>query len=229
MNRTAGWAFPRHLAGASSAGFNICRFARVFGHLHANTDETRPPARPRRQPDHLPSPLSGWASRRSRCWTWSSSIRSTPARLAFQVQTIKDHLTHLPSPRPTNGMLEPQLRKVLAMSCEVETEEAAEITEDKIESFEVELMALSGAVADRYFLQGAAATPTVQVGEPGMIYEIRHRTTYNYVIPGDLRPLRPASDAAVEREPDRDPKWRHHFADTGAARSAGSGRSTRTP
>jgi uncharacterized alpha-E superfamily protein len=82
--------------------------------------------------------------------------------LAFQVQTLKGHLSALPS-LVEDGMLEPQLRKVIAMSCAVETEEAYEITEDKVTAFEHELMDLSGAVAARYFLQGAHATPTVKL------------------------------------------------------------------
>ncbi len=160
MNRTAGWRFL-DIGRRVERGINICRFARVFGHAHANTDEL----------DLLLDLADSQITYRAR---YLVGIAPVPVldmvildpfntrSLAFQVQTIKDHLTHLPS-LVEDGMLEPQLRRVLAMACEVETEEAAEITEEKIGSFEVELMALSGAVADRYFLQGAQATPTVKL------------------------------------------------------------------
>jgi hypothetical protein len=45
----------------------------------------------------------------------------------------------------------------------VETEDAADLDGPKMLTFEQALMRLSSAVADRYFLQGANAVPTVKL------------------------------------------------------------------
>jgi uncharacterized circularly permuted ATP-grasp superfamily protein/uncharacterized alpha-E superfamily protein len=160
MNRTAGWRFL-DVGRRIERGINICRFARMFGHTHANSDEL----------DLLLDLADSQITYRAR---YLVGIARAPVldmvvldpfntrSLAFQVRTLKEHLSQLPS-LVEDGMLEPQLRKVVAMSCAVETEEAYDITEDRIGAFEHELLELSGAVADRYFLQGANVTPTVKL------------------------------------------------------------------
>ncbi len=160
MNRTAGWRFL-DIGRRIERGINICRFARVFGHGHANSDEL----------DLLLDLADSQITYRAR---YLVGIARAPVldmvvldpfntrSLAFQVRTLKEHLCELPS-LVEDGMLEPQMRKVIAMSCAVETEEAYEITEARVGAFERELMDLSGAIADRYFLQGAHATPTVKL------------------------------------------------------------------
>jgi hypothetical protein len=60
-------------------------------------------------------------------------------------------------------MLEEQARILLKLATEVETEDAAHLTPKKMQAFETALMRLSGAVADRYFLQGAKAVPTIKL------------------------------------------------------------------
>ena len=47
-------------------------------------------------------------------------------------------------------------------------------------AFEQTLMRLSDAIADRYFLQGANARAHRQARRAGVIYWVRHRTTYTY-------------------------------------------------
>lgn len=160
MNRTAGWRFL-DIGRRVERGINICRFARVFGHAGANTDEL----------DLLLDLADSQITYRARYLVGIAPIPVldmvildpfNTRSLAFQVQTLKDHLTHLPG-LVDDGMLEAPVRKVVAMACKIETEEAADITGGKVEAFEDELMTLSGAIADRYFLQGAHATPTVKL------------------------------------------------------------------
>jgi uncharacterized alpha-E superfamily protein len=160
MNRTAGWRFL-DIGRRIERGINICRVTRVFGHTHAASDEL----------DLLLDLADSQITYRAR---YLVGIAQAPVldmvvldpfntrSLAFQVRTLKEHLSELPS-LVNDGMLEPQTRKVVAMSCAVETEEAYDLTEDRIGEFERDLMALSGAVADRYFLHGANATPTVKL------------------------------------------------------------------
>jgi uncharacterized circularly permuted ATP-grasp superfamily protein/uncharacterized alpha-E superfamily protein len=160
MNRTAGWRFL-DIGRRIERGINICRFTRVFGHTHAASDEL----------DLLLDLADSQITYRAR---YLVGIAQAPVldmvvldpfntrSLAFQVRTLKEHLSALPS-LVDDGMLEPQARKIVAMSCAVETEQAYDLTEDRIGEFERDLMALSGAVADRYFLHGANATPTVKL------------------------------------------------------------------
>ena len=82
--------------------------------------------------------------------------------LAFQAVTLKEHLAMLPS-LLEDGMMEEPNRLLLVLATEIETEDAARLDEDKMRAFEKSLMRLSGAVADRYFLQGANAQPTIKL------------------------------------------------------------------
>ena len=160
MNRTAGWRFL-DIGRRVERGINTCRFARVFGHAGANTDEL----------DLLLDLADSQITYRAR---YLVGIAPVPVldmvildpfntrSMAFQVATLKEHLLNLPA-LVDDGMLETPVRKVVALSCQVETAEAVEITGDTVQAFEDELMSLSGAVADRYFLHGANATPTVKL------------------------------------------------------------------
>ena len=82
--------------------------------------------------------------------------------LAFQVQTLKDHLAVLPS-LLEDGMMEQPSRILLPLATEIETADARDLTTARMLAFERALMDLSGAVADRYFLQGANAVPTLKL------------------------------------------------------------------
>ncbi len=160
MNRTAGWRFL-DIGKRIERGINICRFARVFGHVHGTSDEL----------DLLLDLADSQITYRAR---YLVGIARVPVldmvvldpfntrSLAFQAATIKDHLTRLPT-LVDDGMRERPLRLALSMDCELETETAEDVTEEMIESFGGRLMSLAGAVADRYFLHGANATPTVKL------------------------------------------------------------------
>ncbi|MDB5424800.1 MAG: hypothetical protein JWQ29_2216, partial [Phenylobacterium sp.] len=83
--------------------------------------------------------------------------------LAFQVETLKGHLAVLPS-LLDDGMLEEPCKLLLPLATEVEVADAQHLTSARMQAFERSLLRLSGAVADRYFLQGAHAVPTVKLG-----------------------------------------------------------------
>jgi hypothetical protein len=61
-------------------------------------------------------------------------------------------------------MLEPPGRVLAVLATDVETADAAALNADRVRVFEDALLRLSGAIGDRYFLQGANAVPTVKLG-----------------------------------------------------------------
>ncbi len=160
MNRIAGWRFL-DMGRRIERGINACRFARSFAHAEATTDDL----------DLLLDLCDSQISYRAR---YLVGLALKPVRdmvlldpfntrsLAFQVVTARDHLSRLPA-LLDDGMLEEPNRIMLTLANEVETEDAGELDEAKITDFEQALMRLSGAVADRYFLKGASAVPTVKL------------------------------------------------------------------
>ena len=81
---------------------------------------------------------------------------------AFQVLQLKAHLAALPS-LLDDGMLEAPNRIVLPLATRLETADAGDLDIDSMLEVERTLMTLSGAIADRYFLQGANAVPTTKL------------------------------------------------------------------
>ncbi|WP_207790283.1 circularly permuted type 2 ATP-grasp protein [Glacieibacterium frigidum] len=164
MNRVAGWRFL-DMGRRVERGINACRMARTFAHDGATTDDL----------DLLLDLVDGQITYRAR---YLVGLALVPVRdmvvldcfntraLAFQVQTLKDHLRALPA-LLDDGMLEEQERILLPLATEVETSEAAALTVATILRFEQMLMRLSGAIADRYFLQGAKAVPTIKLASMG--------------------------------------------------------------
>jgi uncharacterized alpha-E superfamily protein len=82
--------------------------------------------------------------------------------VAFQVFAVRQHLASLPTLQE-DGMLEPPNRILLPLAAELQTADARAVTARQIFGFEQSLLALSDAMADRYFLQGANAVPTVKL------------------------------------------------------------------
>ncbi|GGE03400.1 hypothetical protein GCM10011529_07350 [Polymorphobacter glacialis] len=164
MNRVAGWRFL-DMGRRLERGINACRMARTFAHDDATTDDL----------DLLLDLIDSQISYRAR---YLVGIAMIPVRdmvvldcfntrsLAFQVETIKHHLKALPTLQD-DGMIEEPLRLLLPLSTDIETTEASYLTIEKIRLFEKTLMYLSGAIADRYFLQGATAVPTIKLASMG--------------------------------------------------------------
>ncbi len=90
-----------------------------------------------------------------------------PRSLAFQLVALKEHLAILPS-LMDDGMMEAPRRILVALAADVETQDAEPLTAEDILGFsEFELMSLSSAVSDRFFLHGANATPQAKLGGLG--------------------------------------------------------------
>ncbi|MGL4542947.1 MAG: alpha-E domain-containing protein, partial [Polymorphobacter sp.] len=86
-----------------------------------------------------------------------------PRALAFQVTMLRQHLEALPK-LVDDGMLEAPARLLLPLAAEIETGAAAQLDSSAILRFEQTLMRLSDTIAERYFLQGANAVPTIKLG-----------------------------------------------------------------
>lgn len=84
-----------------------------------------------------------------------------PRSLVFQLATVADHLQALP-PLLKDGMPEPQTRLAKAVLAQVEGIEAEAVNDVFLQSIETHLLALSDAIARRYFLQFE------KVEKPGM-------------------------------------------------------------
>jgi uncharacterized alpha-E superfamily protein len=85
-----------------------------------------------------------------------------PRAAAFQIHALRRHLEALPT-LVEDGMSEPPLRLLAPLSAQMDSEDAADLDEEKILALENALMHVSNAIEDRYFLQGANAVPTVKL------------------------------------------------------------------
>ncbi|WP_091738054.1 circularly permuted type 2 ATP-grasp protein [Phenylobacterium immobile] len=160
MNRTDGWRFL-DMGRRIERGINTCRIMRTLAHDEATIDDL----------DLFLDLADSQITYRAR---YLVGLALTPVRdmilldpyntrsLAFQVAALKGHIAALPSLRE-DGMLEEPQRIILTLAADVETEDAAALDTDKVRAFEQTLMRLSTAVADRYFLQGANASPTIKL------------------------------------------------------------------
>jgi len=160
MNRAAGWRFL-DMGRRIERGINICRFTRTLAHDEATLDDL----------DLLLDLADSQITYRAR---YLVGLAMTPVRdmvvldpfntrsLAFQVESLQAHLASLPS-LVDDGMLEEPDRILIVLATEVQTEEASRLDEARMRGFEDALMRLSGAIAARYFLQGANAVPTVKL------------------------------------------------------------------
>jgi len=160
MNRGPGWRFL-DMGRRIERGINTCRYSRTLADNDASLDDL----------DLLLDLADSQITYRAR---YLVGLALVPTRdmvlldpfntrsLAFQVLSIKQHLAALPS-LLDDGMLEEPNRILLPLATEIETEDAANLDSESVLRFEQLLMRLSDAIADRYFLQGANAIPTVKL------------------------------------------------------------------
>jgi uncharacterized alpha-E superfamily protein len=160
MNRVAGWRFL-DIGRRIERGVNTCQFARTLAHDKATVDDL----------DLLLDLNDSQITYRAR---YLEGLALTPVRdlvmldpfntrsTAFQVETLKEHLAVLPT-LLEDGILEEPSRILLPLAAELETADARKLDADKALAFERALMRFSNAVADRFFLQGANAVPTVKL------------------------------------------------------------------
>ncbi|HEY0650230.1 circularly permuted type 2 ATP-grasp protein [Phenylobacterium sp.] len=160
MNRVAGWRFL-DIGRRIERGITTCRLSRMLAHDEATTDDL----------DLLLDLNDSQITYRARYLIGLAlpAVRDlvmldpfNTRSLAFQLDTLTEHLEVLPTLHE-DGMLEEPSRILLSLSADVETEDARKLTADKIHRLERALMRFSNAVADRYFLQGASAVPTVKL------------------------------------------------------------------
>ncbi len=160
MNRVAGWRFL-DMGRRIERGINICRFTRALASDSASIDDL----------DLLLDLADSQITYRAR---YLVGLAITPVRdmvlldpyntrsLAFQLAVLKGHMDVLPR-LLDDGMMEAPSRILIPLATQVETLDAALLTVEQMEGFEQDLMRLSVAVADRYFLQGANARPTTKI------------------------------------------------------------------
>ena len=164
MNRGAGWRFL-DMGRRIERGINICRFARIFATHDATVDDL----------DLVLDLADSQITYRARYLIGLAAtlVRDmvvldpfNPRSLAFQLVALKEHLAILPS-LMDDGMMEAPRRILVALAADVETRDAEPLTAEDILGFEFELMSLSSAVSDRFFLHGANATPQAKLGGLG--------------------------------------------------------------
>lgn len=160
MNRVAGWRFL-DIGKRIERGVNTCQLARTLAHDQATIEDL----------DLLLELNDAQITYRSR---YMVGLALAPVRdlvvldpfntrsLAFQLDALREHLASLPS-LLEDGIPERPARILLPLAAEVEAQDARELGAERIEAFENALTELSNAVADRYFLQGANAVPTVKL------------------------------------------------------------------
>ncbi len=160
MNRGVGWRFL-DMGRRIERGVNTCRFARTLARDDATIDDLDLLLDlADSQITYRARYLVGLALRPVRDMVMLDPYNTRSA--AFQVCALKDHLAALPSLQD-DGMLEPPNRIVLPLATRLEIADAGEFNIDDMASVEQTLLSLSGAIADRYFLQGANAVPTAKL------------------------------------------------------------------
>jgi uncharacterized circularly permuted ATP-grasp superfamily protein/uncharacterized alpha-E superfamily protein len=160
MNRAAGWRFL-DMGRRIERGVNTCRFAGLLARPDATSDDL----------DLLLDLADSQITYRAR---YLVGLALTPARdmvildpfntrsVAFQVFTLREHMASLPV-LVEDGMMEPPDRILRQLASEIETTRAADLNTETMMRFEEALLDLSNAVADRYFLRGAHAVPTIRM------------------------------------------------------------------
>jgi uncharacterized circularly permuted ATP-grasp superfamily protein/uncharacterized alpha-E superfamily protein len=160
MGRTAGWRF-HDLGRRIERGMMACRLTRTFASEAATADDLTT----------LLDLLDSQISYRARYMTGLALVPVrdlvaldpfNPRSLAFQVARIREHLAALPSLRD-DGLEEDQAVMASELAFMVSTVKAESLSPATLLGIENRLMALSDALAARFFLQGAET-----VRAPGM-------------------------------------------------------------
>jgi len=161
MNRVAGWRFL-DMGRRVERGVNTSRLMRKLADEDATIDDL----------DLLLDLIDSQITYRSR---YLEGISLTPVRdlvmldpynprsVAFQVNTLKAQIAALPKLQD-DGMPEEPARLLARLASAVEVQDAATLDGAQARSLEHLLLDLSNAITDRYFLQGANATPTKKLG-----------------------------------------------------------------
>ena len=161
MNRVAGWRFL-DMGRRVERGVNTSRLMRKLADDDATTDDL----------DLLLDLIDSQITYRSR---YLEGISLTPIRdlvmldpfnprsVAFQVIALKGHIATLPALQD-DGMPEEPTRLLTHLASQVEVQDAAALDGAQARTFEHMLLDLSNSITDRYFQQGANATPIKKLG-----------------------------------------------------------------
>ncbi|MEY2927987.1 MAG: hypothetical protein RL367_2464, partial [Pseudomonadota bacterium] len=84
-----------------------------------------------------------------------------PRGLVFQIERIDEHLASLPA-LTEDGIPEAPYRQFSALLATMRGMECETIDDDQLQDFETRLLALSDAIAQRYFLQYEKADPPLR-------------------------------------------------------------------
>ena len=152
MGRTAGWRFL-DLGRRLERAITVCRMARALGSDSASADdlaallELTNSAIGYRQ--RYPTGLAPIAVR-----DLVALDTSNPRSLAFQVESIAAHLAALPR-LSDDGMAEDQQRLATALVAQLATLSSATLDEAALAGLDLRLLAISDAIASRFFLRGS--------------------------------------------------------------------------
>jgi uncharacterized alpha-E superfamily protein len=161
MGRTAGWRF-QDLGRRIERALVACRLTRHFASDAATVDDLTT----------LLDLMDSQISYRARYMTGLALVPVrdlvaldpfNPRSLAFQLERIREHLTALPSIRD-DGLQEEQVALASEIALVVATVKPESLSQATLLGLENRLMALSDAIAARYFLHG---TETVRAS--GMV------------------------------------------------------------
>ena len=150
MVRGPGWRFL-DIGRRIERGIATCRFARQFAEADAPSEAL----------DALLDLTDSQITYRSRYLLGASLLPVldlvmldpyNPRSFAFQIERLDAEIRELPSLNE-DGMLEEPRRLALRLAADCRTAEAGRLDRARIQLFEQMLMALSSAIADRYFLQ----------------------------------------------------------------------------
>jgi uncharacterized circularly permuted ATP-grasp superfamily protein/uncharacterized alpha-E superfamily protein len=153
MGRTAGWCFL-DMGRRIERAIAVCRMLRTLGSDAASADdlaallELTNSAITYRQ--RYPTGLAPVAVR-----DLIALDTGNPRSLAFQVERMAGHLSALPR-LSDDGVAEMQQQLANALMAELATLSAVTLDDQRIQGIENRLLALSDAIAHRFFLRGAA-------------------------------------------------------------------------
>jgi len=156
INRVAGWRFLE-LGRRIERAINTCRFARHLSDQNASEGDL----------DVLLDLIDSHITYHSRYLIGLARkpVRDlvlldpfNPRSVAFQVERTHDHLKNLPR-LSDNGMLELPQRIAQKLATDLATSNENDINTAMILTSERNLMSLADAIAQRFFLHGAATTP----------------------------------------------------------------------
>ena len=105
-----------------------------------------------------------------------------PRSVAFQVAALNEHIASLPSLKE-HGLIERPQRLAVAVQSTLATAEAEKLEAKTLFSLEQDLLSLAEAIGAALLPARPQCEPAGKADGAGVIYDIRHVTTYEYESP----------------------------------------------